>query len=114
VVLTNRLARIIDRARQLQAGLQGTALAISRENRLELKVQKQRMDLVLKAIELCTVTILLVAVVVAVVFISAVTAVDLALVVVPLFVLAMLCLMAASVLFLREVQLAARQIRRWF
>jgi hypothetical protein len=114
VVLTNRLARIIDRARQLQAGLQGTALAISRENRLELKVQKQRMDLVLKAIELCTVTILLVAVVVAVVFISAVTAIDLALVVVPLFVLAMLCLMAASVLFLREVQLAARQIRRWF
>lgn len=114
VVLTNRLARIIDRARQLQAGLQGTALAISRENRLELKVQKQRMDLVLKAIELCTVTILLVAVVVAVVFISAVTAIDLALVVVPLFVLAMLCLMAASLLFLREVQLAARQIRRWF
>jgi hypothetical protein len=114
VVLTNRLARIIDRARQMQDKLQGTALAISRENRLELKVQKQRMALVLKAIELCTLTILLVAIVVAVVFISAVTAIDLAQVVVPLFVLAMVCLMAASVLFLREVQLAARQIRRWF
>jgi hypothetical protein len=48
------------------------------------------------------------------VFISVVAQIDLALMVVPLFVLAMLCLMAAVLLFLREVQLATAQLRRSF
>ena len=68
----------------------------------------------MKAIEFATVTILLVALVVAIVFVSAVAAIDLALIVVPLFVLAMACLMVAVVLFLREVQLATGQLRRRF
>jgi hypothetical protein len=55
-----------------------------------------------------------VSLVVAIVFVSAVARIDLALLVVPLFVLAMLCLMVAVVLFLREVQIATGQIRRWF
>ena len=55
-----------------------------------------------------------VALVVAVVFVSAVTAIDLALIVVPLFVLAMACLMVSALLFLRETQLAAAQLRRRF
>jgi len=55
-----------------------------------------------------------VALVVAIVFVSAVSAIDLALIVVPLFVLAMACLMVAVVLFLREVQLATGQLRRRF
>ena len=72
------------------------------------------MSLVMGAIVSVTVTILLVALVVAVVFVSAVTAVDLALIVVPLFVLAMGCLMVSALLFLRETQLAAAQLRRRF
>ena len=56
----------------------------------------------------------MVALVVAIVFVSAVTAIDLTLIVVPLFVLAMGCLMASSLLFLRETQLAAAQLRRRF
>ena len=114
VVLTNRLSRIIDRSRQLQDQSREPGLAVSREGRLELQVQKRRMALVLRAIELSTFTILLVAVVVAVVFVSAVTAIDLGLVVVPLFVLAMVGLMVAALLFLREVQLAAAQLQRRF
>ena len=114
VVLTNRLARIIDRSRQLQEQLRDATVARAREWKQELQLQKRRMTLVLKAIELCTGTILLVALVVAIVFVSVVTAIDLALVVVPLFVAAMLCLMVAVLLFLREVQLAATQLRRWF
>ena len=55
-----------------------------------------------------------VALVVSIVFVSAVAAIDLALIVVPLFVLAMGCLMVAVVLFLREVQLATGQMRRRF
>lgn len=113
-VLTNRLARIIDRARWLHEHAHQGAIASSRELRRDLQVQKQRMGLVLWAIRSSTFTILLVALVVAIVFMSAVTAFDLTLVVVPLFVLAMLALMAAVLLFLREVQLAGAQLQRRF
>jgi hypothetical protein len=113
-VLSNRLARIIDRGRQLQVQAGDSSVAVSRDARRELQLQKRRMGLMLKAIELATVTILLVALVVAIVFVSAVARLDLALLVVPLFVLAMVCLMVAVVLFLREVQIATGQIRRWF
>lgn len=110
-VLTNRLNRIVDRARRLQHEDSNSA---HWDGRLELQIQKKRIRLVMKAIEFSTVTILLVALVVAIVFVSAVTSMDLALIVVPLFVLAMGCLMIAVVLFLREVQLATGQLRRRF
>ncbi|HJN34798.1 MULTISPECIES: DUF2721 domain-containing protein [unclassified Prochlorococcus] len=116
VVLNSRLVRIIDRSRELQALTQSrdTPVSSERESKTELQALKRRMALVMKAIELLTVTILLVALVVAVVFISVVTQLDLALLVVPLFVMAMVCLMAAALLFQREVQLATAQVRRWF
>lgn len=82
--------------------------------RKELRVQKLRMTLVMRAIQCCTVTVLLIALVVAVVFVSAVARLDLAMMVVPLFVAAMVFLMAAVVLFLKEMQLAAQQLRRRF
>lgn len=110
-VLTNRLNRIIDRARRLQ---DEESTSANRDSRLELQIQKKRIRLVMQAIGFATVTILLVALVVAIVFVSAVTSIDLALIVVPLFVLAMACLMVAVVLFLREVQLATGQLRRRF
>jgi len=113
-VLTNRLARIIDRARWLKENSRESAIAANREMRQELQVQKRRMDLVMAAIRLSTLTILLVAMVVAILFISVVTVIDLTLVVVPLFVLAMLSLMVAVLLFLGEVHLAGGQLRRWF
>jgi hypothetical protein len=113
-VITNRLSRIIDRGRELKAQTSDSSVAVTREARQELQLQKRRMGLMLKAIEFATFTILLVALVVAVVFVSAVARLDLALLVVPLFVLAMGCLMVAVVLFLREVQIATGQIRRWF
>lgn len=114
MVLTNRLTRLIDRARVLQEQGRDSGQDTGRSGRLELQGQKQRMGLILKAIGFCTVTMLLVALVVAFVFISVVAQIDLALVVVPLFVLAMLCLMVAVLLFLREVQLATAQLRRSF
>ena len=110
-VLTNRLNRIVDRARRLQ---EEDSKSTNRDGRLELQIQKKRIRLVMKAIEFSTVTLLLVALVVAIVFVSAVSAIDLALIVVPLFVLAMACRMVAVVLFLREVQLATGQLQRRF
>ncbi|MCP9774722.1 DUF2721 domain-containing protein [Cyanobium sp. HWJ4-Hawea] len=113
-VLSQRLNRIVDRARRLQEADLNDPLHQSRDGRQELQVQKRRISLVMRAIVCATVTILLVAMVVAIVFLSAVTAIDLTLVVAPLFVLAMACLMASVLLFLRETQLAIAQLRRRF
>ena len=55
-----------------------------------------------------------VAAVVAVTFVSALAALDLAAIVVPLFVIAMGSLMATLLLLLRETQLATGQINRRF
>ena len=114
MVLTNRMARLIDRARELKQQVAVDGQVVGRDVRQELQGQKRRMGLVMKAIAFCTITMLLVALVVAIVFISVVAKLDLALMVVPLFVLAMLSLMVAVSLFLRELQLATTQLRRHF
>lgn len=113
-VLSQRLNRIVDRARRLQEAGADNTKNHPWDGRQELQVQKRRIALVMRAIGCATVTILLVAMVVAIVFVSAVSTIDLTLVVVPLFVLAMACLMASVVLFLRETQLATAQLRRRF
>jgi hypothetical protein len=114
MVLTNRLGRLIDRARELKRQVRDSDQEVGRDLRQELQGQKRRMGLLMKAIEFSTVTMLLVALVVAIVFISVVAQLDLALMVAPLFVLAMLCLMVAVSLLLRELQLATAQLRRNF
>lgn len=113
-VFTNRLARIIERARVLQDQHRDAPIATGRQVSRELQIQKRRMELVMRSIQCCTVTVLLVALVVSTVFMSAVARLDLALIVVPLFVTAMLFLMAAVPLFLLEMQMAAEQLRRRF
>ena len=114
MVLTNRLGRLIDRARELKRQVRDSEQEVGRDLRQELQGQKRRMGLLMKAIEFSTVTMLLVALVVAIVFISVVAQLDLALMVAPLFVLAMVCLMVAVSLLLRELQLATAQLRRTF
>jgi hypothetical protein len=114
MVLTNRLARLVDRARELKRLERDSDQELGRDLRQELQGQKRRMGLLIKAIEFGSVTMLLVALVVAIVFISVVAQLDLALMVAPLFVLAMVCLMVAVSLLLRELQLATAQLRRTF
>ena len=113
-VFSQRLSRIIERARLLQDQGRDAPVSTGLRLRSELQVQKRRIALVMRAIQCCTITVLLVALVVAVVFVSAVARLDLALMVVPLFVAAMVFLMGAVLLFLREIHLAAEQLRRRF
>jgi hypothetical protein len=72
------------------------------------------MGLLSRAIESVTITGVLVSAVVAVTFISAITVVDLAPIVVPLFVVAMLALIAGLLLLLLDTRLASRMMRRRF
>lgn len=106
-VLSTRLTRVLDRARELQS----QTLPAKGD---DLQVLKRRMRLLTRAIESVTVTGVLVAAVVAVTFVSAVAVVDLAAIVVPLFVLAMLSLIGALLLLLRDTQIASVLIERRF
>ena len=109
-VLSGRLGRSVDRARSLK----------SREHDLnaseweEFRLIRQRMRLVIRSIELLSVSILLISCVVAVIFLAVALEINLSVLVAPLFIAAMLMLTGASFCFLREIKLASEQIHSMF
>jgi len=106
-VISARLARIVDAARQARdAARAGEPL-----DEQQRRSYRRRMQLTIRAIELLTAATLLISAVVAVTFFSVISRVNLTLVVVPLFIAAMSLLMLASICFLREVQMASRHLR---
>ena len=109
-VISGRLARIVDNARKTKAALDAGETVDEREQ----VVYRTRMQLTIRAIELLTAATLLISTVVAVMFFSVISRINLTLVVVPLFVSAMLLVMLASICFLREVRIASAHINRLF
>ena len=104
-VISNRLARVLDRAQRLQSVT---------DEAMDLALLKRRMTLLTRASEAVTTTGVLVAAVVAVTFISAIAVIDLTAIVVPLFVVAMASLMVGLLTLLLDVRVSARLIRRRF
>jgi phosphomevalonate kinase len=80
----------------------------------DMQLLRRRMGLLSRTIESVTITGVLVSAVVAVTFISAIAVVDLAAIVVPLFVVAMLALIAGLLLLLLDTRMASRMMRRRF
>ncbi|WP_372878271.1 DUF2721 domain-containing protein [Spongiibacter marinus] len=109
-VLTNRLARIIDRSRNLHARLEMVGPEKSETIHTELVVLTKRARVVNRAIGYGTVSALLVCTVIATLFISAVAEWNSGMFVVALFVLAMLFLIVSLLSFLREIQMAMKVI----
>ena len=104
-VISNRLARVLDRAQRLQS---------VKDEAMDLALLKRRMTLLTRASEAVTTTGVLVAAVVAVTFISAIAVIDLTAIVVPLFVVAMASLMVGLLTLLIDARVSARLIRRRF
>lgn len=104
-VISNRLARVLDRAQRLQSVT---------DEAMDLALLKRRMTLLTRASEAVTTTGVLVAAVVAVTFISAIAVLDLTAIVVPLFVVAMVSLMVGLLTLLLDARVSARLIRRRF
>ena len=104
-VISNRLARVLDRAQRLQS---------VRDEAMDLALLKRRMTLLTRSSEAVTTTGVLVAAVVAVTFVSAIAVIDLTAIVVPLFVVAMLSLMVGLLTLLLDTRVSARLIRRRF
>jgi len=104
-VLTNRLARIVDRARWLEIQAHDEK-ARAESTADSLRVLARRAHYINIAIALCAVSALLVSLVVMTLFTSAFVSVNLSMPIAMLFVLAMICLTASFGMFLLEVRLA--------
>ena len=110
-VLTNRLARVLDRARPLEERHELADPAEAEQLRRRLSWLARRARLMNAAITLSTVSALLVAVVVALLFSSTFVPFKLALPVAALFIAAMGALVGALLAFLLEVRIATRTLR---
>ena len=110
-MLTNRLARVVDRARTLERTEGDTHELDMEELHSRLETLARRARLLGRAITLCTICALLVSTVVVALFVGAFVNFHLSLVVSVLFVVAMLSFIAGLVLFLREVFVATRTLR---
>lgn len=111
-VLTNRLARIVDRARHLEADAAAQAPPTVRQNiRHALRRMALRARLVSWAISLCTASALLICAVIVVLFVGTFAGLGLGPVIATGFVAAMLSLIVALLFFLREIDLATRHLR---
>jgi hypothetical protein len=109
-VLTNRLSRIVDRARKLEAELQGHPGQAPHLHK-DLAVLAQRARYINVAISLSTIAALMVALVVVTLFANAFLGSELALIIALLFVGAMVCLSAAFIAFFIEVRVAMAALR---
>ena len=110
-VMTNRLGRIIDRARVLEDRLDNTSPELHPALRTDLTTLSRRAKLISRAITLCTATALLVCTVIAVLFLSAFLRFDASIPVALLFIAAMLAFFLGLLWFLREIYVATVNLR---
>jgi len=110
-VLTNRLARVVDRARAAEERHASADAVSALDLRDQLRLFARRARLMNAAITLSTVSALLVAIVVALLFGATFIQFNLAVPVALLFIAAMMSLVGALVAFLAEVRIATRTIR---
>jgi hypothetical protein len=110
-VLTNRLARIVDRARALEARPDHPDPALQARLHDDLAVLSRRAKLVNLALTLATTCALLVCLVIVALFMGPVLAVDLSAVIALLFVAAMGAFVGALVCFLREIFVSTASLR---
>jgi len=108
-VLTSRLARIVDRAREseerLNSGTHGRTV------HRQLRILARRARYINAAITLITISALLISLVVVMLFVNAFLRWDLPQVIAILFILSMLALAAAFTTFLIEVRIATKALR---
>ena len=110
-VLTNRLSRIVDRARILEERLVSTTVQGEAAMQAELAALSQRAKLINLAITLGTVCALLICLMIASMFIGVFLSLNLAIFVSLLFVTAMFFFIGALLAFLREIYTAVKTLR---
>jgi hypothetical protein len=110
-MLTNRLARVVDRARLLERTEYDTHEQEMQDLQHSLQLLATRARMLGRAITLCTFCALLVSMVVVALFVGAFVQFHLSLIIAVLFIVAMLSFIGGLLLFLREVFVATRTLR---
>ena len=110
-VMTNRLSRIIDRARLLEARLESAPSESVAGMHAHLATLSRRATLINRAITLSTTTALLVCTVIAILFLGDFLHFNITIPVACLFITAMLLLVLALLSFLREIFIATANLR---
>ena len=110
-VITNRLARIVNRVRALEDDVPNADEPRRRDEIGELAVLARRMTICQWAIASCTFSAMLVCVMVMALFIAGIRALDFEAVVAFLFVAVMAALTLGLILFLWEVSISTRVVR---
>jgi hypothetical protein len=110
-VMTNRLSRIIDRARLQETRLESAPPDSAPGIHSHLATLSRRATLINRAITLSTITALLVCTVIAILFLGDFLRFDITLPVAFLFIIAMLSLVLALLNFLREIFIATVNLR---
>jgi hypothetical protein len=110
-VMSGRLARIIDRGRQLVESPPGSIVLSPDKIAAELRILEQRRRLANAAITTCTLSALLVCVVIALLFVEVLLKFPLKWLEGLLFIASTLALVIGLALFLREVHLATHSMR---
>jgi len=110
--ITATRQRIIDRYRELSVDNRDVLIRPD-EVEYEKSVLRHRISLSTRAVTLLTSAVILIALVIFIIFISLVSPqIDLTLTLAPLFALAMVSVIVASVFFLQQLRVSSRQLRR--
>ena len=110
-VMTNRLARVIDRARRLEDVLEGAPHEGIAALHADLGTLARRSKLISMAITLCTAAAIMVCSVIAILFLGNFFQFGIAIPIAMLFIIAMLLQVIGMVIFLREIFLATASLR---
>ena len=110
-VMTNRLARVVDRWRAVEKLLAGDSAEDRQRHVMELAAIDKRMVRINRAVTLSTLAALLICLVIVTLFGGELAGMDVSTVVSVLFVASMGVLIAALVYFLGEISVATRTLR---
>lgn len=110
-LLSSRLGRVVDRSRELQGRHMTTEGSDHDEVVAEIRMIDRRISLITRAIRLMVVSGLFIGTTVAVLFLEELASLSLQRIAAATFLIAVALLMWALVLFLRETQISAQQLR---
>ena len=110
-VMSNRLARAVDRIRLLEGRLREMNYDDAQEAHRDLSLLARRMRLIYISIGLAVICAILVSMLIAITFIDAFLAVNLSRIVGLLFIVAMFAFIGSLIIFLREIFVAVNHTR---
>ena len=106
LTMTNRFGRIIDRTRQLSHELRLASDDDKRRMLAQLRILSRRVRIVRSAIALASMSVLLAALLIIVLFLAALLQLGFALVIAGLFMLCMACLIGSLLLFIADINIS--------